>query len=76
MLGAMALITRAALFVLALQAVHGLDHLLWQDRALEGQVAALGVAESGAVTLALALALAAAGARCTLARREGDAAPG
>lgn len=43
--------------MLGLQAIHGIDHLFFQGRALPAPVAALGVAESLAVGWALLLAL-------------------
>ena len=53
----MAPIALAAVILLALQGLHGIDHLTLQDRPLEPQIAALGVLESAAVLLTLVLAL-------------------
>lgn len=49
-------IVAASAVLLLLQGVHGLDHLLLQDRALPVQIGALGVVESGATMLVLYLA--------------------
>lgn len=56
----MAAIALAAAVLLALQGLHGLDHLTLQDRPLEPQIAALGVLESAAVFLTLLLGCVAA----------------
>lgn len=53
----MAPIALCAAVLLALQGLHGLDHLTLQERPLEPQVAALGILESTAVFLTLLLAL-------------------
>ncbi|MEX2252648.1 MAG: hypothetical protein WD649_00705 [Thermoleophilaceae bacterium] len=49
-------IVATSAFLLFLQGVHGLDHLLLQDRGLPVQIGALGVVESGATMLVLFLA--------------------
>ena len=46
----------AGLGLLGLQTIHGLDHLLLQDRALPGAIAVLGVIESSAVIAVMVLA--------------------